>query len=130
MKEENQPIPIANEHELAHLYLGERFNRFSVRDISQLDLDSLLTIMAKASCFSTSTRTQAEKMKAHLSHVVAYTHRYGSARCTTATPCNYQYAHGHFATTTAPVVGQNNGTHQYRECPIIETATVYVELVV
>jgi hypothetical protein len=66
LEEENQPIPITNEHELAHLYLGENFNRFSVCDISQLDLDSLLTIMGKASCFSTSIRAQAAKVKAHV----------------------------------------------------------------
>ena len=66
LEEENQPIHVANEHELAYLYLGENYNRFSVCDISQLDLDAILTIIAKASCFSTSTRTQAAKIKANV----------------------------------------------------------------
>ena len=55
MEEKNQPIPIANEHELAHLYLGENYNsKHSVCDIFKLDLEALLTIMEKARCFSTS----------------------------------------------------------------------------
>ena len=67
LEEENQPIPIGNEHELAYLYLGENYNRmFSFCDILQLDLEAVLKIMSKASCFSTLARTQAAKVKKYV----------------------------------------------------------------
>ena len=56
LNEENQPIPVANEHELAQLYLDEKYSRLGVCDIFQLDLEAVLRIMAKSSCFSTSAQ--------------------------------------------------------------------------
>ena len=59
---ENQPIPISNEHELAHLYLGETYQSHSVCNIEQLDLEAILTIMTNASCFSKAIQMQAAQV--------------------------------------------------------------------
>ena len=52
-----------DEHELAHLYLGQSYNRFGVFDIFKLDLEAILTIMEKAKCFSAVTQTEARSLK-------------------------------------------------------------------
>ena len=56
---DNQPIPIKNEHEFAHLYLEEVYSNLSRCNILELGLDALLTILSKASCFPEELRKQA-----------------------------------------------------------------------
>ena len=56
---DNQPIPIRNEHEFAHLYLEEVYSNLSRCNILELGLDALLTILSKASCFPKELRKQA-----------------------------------------------------------------------
>ena len=60
---ENQPIPIKNEHELAHLYLNDAYSRLVKCDIFELDLDALLTILSRASCFPQKLRTLAASVR-------------------------------------------------------------------
>ena len=59
LEEDNQPIPIKNEHELAHLYLDEVYSELSGCDISTLNLDAILNILSRASCFKEELRRQA-----------------------------------------------------------------------
>ena len=60
---DNQPIPIKNEHELAHLYLEEIYNKLPGCNILELNLDAILTILSKASCFPEVQRKQASKVR-------------------------------------------------------------------
>ena len=59
LEEDNQPIPIKNEHELAHLYLDEVYSELSGCDILTLNLDAILNILSRASCFKEELRRQA-----------------------------------------------------------------------
>ena len=60
---ENQPIPIKNEHEFAHLYLEEAYSHLSGCRILELNMDAILTILSKASCFPENLRKQASAVK-------------------------------------------------------------------
>ena len=63
MRGDNQPIPIKNEHEIAHLYLGEVYNHLFGCNILQLNMDAILTILSKASSFPENLRKQASVVK-------------------------------------------------------------------
>ena len=41
---DNQPIPIKNEHELAHLYLDEVYSKLPGCNISSLNMDAILSM--------------------------------------------------------------------------------------
>ena len=60
---DNQPIPINNEHEFAHLYLEEIYNKLPGCNMLELNLDAILTILSKASCFPEIQRKQASKVR-------------------------------------------------------------------
>eukprot|EP00092_Neocalanus_flemingeri_P015041 GFUD01016245.1.p1 GENE.GFUD01016245.1~~GFUD01016245.1.p1 ORF type:complete len:913 (+),score=201.86 GFUD01016245.1:85-2823(+) len=59
----NQPTPIIDEHELAHLYLQEYYKRQSNCNISNLDASAILNILSKASCFPGNVRKQAAHVR-------------------------------------------------------------------
>ena len=63
LKGDNQPIPVKNEHEFAHLYLEEIYNILPSCNILELNMDARLTILSKASCFSGDLRKQALLVK-------------------------------------------------------------------
>ena len=63
LRGDNQPIPIKNEHEIAHLYLGEVYNHLFGCNILQLNMDAILTILSKASFFPENLRKQASVVK-------------------------------------------------------------------
>ena len=56
---DNQPIPIKNEHELAHLYLDQVYSKLVGCDISTLNMDAILKIVSRASSFQHDLREQA-----------------------------------------------------------------------
>ena len=59
-RDDNQPIPIKNEHELAYLFLEEAYNNLGGScDISKLNMGAILTILSKASCFPKAVREKA-----------------------------------------------------------------------
>ena len=60
---DNQPIPISNEHELAHLYLNSVYGKLLSCNILSLDMDALLQIMSKASCFQKDLRKKASSVQ-------------------------------------------------------------------
>ena len=59
----NQPIPIRDEHELAHLFLGEFYKKQKSCSISNLDIGAILRILLSASCFPEDVKVQAEKVE-------------------------------------------------------------------
>ena len=60
---DNQPIAIKNEHELAHLYLDEVYSKLPGCNISNLNMDAILAILSRASCFSENLREQASLVR-------------------------------------------------------------------
>ena len=60
---DNQPIPIKNEHELAHLYLDQIYSKLFNCDISTLNMDAILTIVSRASSFQHDLREQASLVR-------------------------------------------------------------------
>ena len=56
LAKENQPIPINDEHEFAHLYLEEIYSILADCNILKLDMGAVVTILSKASCFSKEIR--------------------------------------------------------------------------
>ena len=63
-RDDNQPIPIKNEHELAYLFLGEVYNNLGGScDISKLNMGAILTILSKAPCFHRDLREKASSVK-------------------------------------------------------------------
>ena len=59
LKGDNQPIPIKNEHEFAHLYLEEAYSHLAGCDILELNMDANFIILSNASCFGEDLRQQA-----------------------------------------------------------------------
>ena len=59
----NEPIPIRNEHELAHLFLSEFFRRQKSCSIPSLDFSAILKILATASCFPKNVKMQAARVE-------------------------------------------------------------------
>ena len=63
LQAKNQPIPIRNEHELAHLYLQDFYKKQPTCNILTLDAGAILNIMSKAECFSDAIKKQAVKVR-------------------------------------------------------------------
>ena len=59
----NQPIPIRNEDELAHLFLSEFYKKQQSCNISNLDLSAILKILRAASCFPKEVKVLASKVE-------------------------------------------------------------------
>ena len=59
----NQPIPIRNEHELAHLFLSEFYKRQKSCSILNLDIGGILRILVSASCFPNDVKVQAGRVE-------------------------------------------------------------------
>ena len=59
----NQPIPIRNEHELAHLFLSEFYKKQKSCSISSLDIKAILRILSSASCFPKNVKMQAQRVE-------------------------------------------------------------------
>ena len=59
LKGNNQPIPIKNEDEFAHLFLEDGYSHLSRCNILVLNLGAILTVLSKASCFPEDLRNQA-----------------------------------------------------------------------
>ena len=63
-RDENQPIPIKNEHELAYLFLEEAYNNLGGScAISKLNMGAILTVLSKAPCFHRDLREKASLVK-------------------------------------------------------------------
>ena len=63
-RDENQPIPIKNEHELAYLFLEEAYNNLGGScNISKLNMGAILTVLSKAPCFHRDLREKASLVK-------------------------------------------------------------------
>ena len=68
---DNQPISIKNEHELAHLYLDQVYSILPGCNISNLNMDAILVILSRASCFHENLREKyCEEQVALLQHGV------------------------------------------------------------
>ena len=59
----NQPIPIRNEDEFAHLFLSEFYKKQQSCNISNLDLSAILKILRAASCFPKEVKVLASKVE-------------------------------------------------------------------
>ena len=63
LKGKHQPIPINNEHELAHLYLQEYYKKQTGCNILNLDASAILNILSKAEVFPDNIKKQAAKVR-------------------------------------------------------------------